>query len=153
MPFECTQVLYIKTLLNVLLLHLNKLNEIQKKQSDSHSNTWVQSCCSDPGDFPNIPSCLSPWRRLHYIRSSHLTPSSPSWVLSWSNKKATIITASQERRSNPQQTNSSRLEYPENISGHFVLTADTLTLLRKQHDGRLERESFVSLLPYLTGEL
>lgn len=76
----------------------------KKKQSDSHSNTWVQSCCSDPGDFPNIPSCLSPWRRLHYIRSSHLPPSSPSWVLSWSNKKATIITASQERRSNPQQT-------------------------------------------------
>lgn len=31
MPFECTQVLCIKTLLNVLLLHLNKLNEIQKK--------------------------------------------------------------------------------------------------------------------------
>lgn len=32
MPFECTQVLCIKTLLNVLLLHLNKLNEIQKKK-------------------------------------------------------------------------------------------------------------------------
>lgn len=69
-------------------------------------------------------------------------------------KKATIITASQERRANPQLTNSSLACISRKyIWTLFFLTADTLTLLRKQHNGRLERESPVSLLPYRTGEL